>query len=137
MHSFQKLGVCWYQLEFFDNAVTFPSQSRASFADHTYVIQTVTGTFSIQLQDAICIRPSGVIGNLTYVEIGQCFTMVFCSTLGSEVSVASSCSVANVHVAAHCAAQFRLPLGEIIVIPITSFWSLRLKYMSFGLSLCV
>lgn len=88
MHSFQKPGVCWYQLEFFDNTVTFPSQSRAPFADHTYVIQTVTGTFSIQLQDAICIRPSGVIGNLTYVEIGLCLTMVFCSTLGSEVSVA-------------------------------------------------
>lgn len=80
MHLFQKLGVCWYQLEFLDNTVTF-SQSRALFADHTYVIQTVTGTFPIQLQDAICIGPSGITGNLTYVEIGLHFTVFFCSLL--------------------------------------------------------
>lgn len=137
LHLFQKPGICWYHLEFLDNAVTFSSLSGALLAGHAYVTQTVIGTFPTQLQDTICIRLSGIIGNLTCIDFGLHFTVVFCSTLGSEVSIypLAGFFVTNIHTAAHCAAQFRLPLGEIIVAPLTScFW---LKYLSFELFLCM
>lgn len=87
LHLFLKLGICWYQLEFLDNAVTFSSQSRALLSGHVYVTQTVTGTFPTQLWDIICIRLSGIIGNLTCIDFGLHFTVFFCSVLGSEVSI--------------------------------------------------